>query len=215
MQKKRSHDTAFEGEMVEEMNVDSGQRRPTMREREPAAEDDIFIFNLREHWCLTHPEQANDILPEIMNGHNLVDFFDPDIEAHLDTLKEQKAAMEAAGVNEESDCTKDPDAHYPAFKEIREAVSRIRETRALCNLESRARKTVHKIRKELGERGSEVDMQKEGERGHAAKRAKRPRNSTLNPYREASTARASVPRWSSAVRDSKMLAKVSRSSTFA
>ncbi|KAF7233432.1 hypothetical protein EG68_10117 [Paragonimus skrjabini miyazakii] len=226
---KRSHDTVFEDEVVEKMNVDDEQRRPTMRERELAAGDDIFILNLREHWRLTHPEQANDIIPEIMNGHNLIDFFDPDIEARLDTLEKQEATMEAAGVYEESDWTKDPDANDPAFKEIRETAAKIREARALCVLESRARKnvrppqiprtarsvSVHKIRKELGERGLEVDMQKEGERGRAAKRAKRPRNSTPNPYREASIARASVPRSLSAVRDSKMLAKVSRLNTFA
>ncbi|KAF6777720.1 hypothetical protein AHF37_02681 [Paragonimus kellicotti] len=144
-------------------------------------------------------------------------------------IEKQEAAMEAAGVYEESDWTKDPDANDPAFKEIRETAAKIREARALCILESRARKnvrppqiprtarsvSVHKIRKELGERGLEVDMQKEGERGRAAKRAKRPRNSTPNPYREASIARASVPRSLSAVRDSKMLAKVNRLNTFA
>ncbi|CAL8090280.1 unnamed protein product [Calicophoron daubneyi] len=223
---KRNHEVIESVQTgVEKMVVDEEpKRRRTMRDRELEAGDEGFILNLREHWQLLHPEQANDIIPEIMDGHNLIDFFDADIEERLDVLEKQEADMEAAGVYEESDWTKDPDANDPKMKEVRETAAKIREARALRILESRARKnarppqiprtarsvSVHKIREELGERGLEVDMEEEGERGRSLKRIKRERNSAPNPHREASIAKASVPRSLSAVRDPKMHEKIER-----
>ncbi|VDP91868.1 unnamed protein product [Echinostoma caproni] len=193
---KRSHASAF-GTIV--ANSTENKKR-TLRDRELEAGDDGFILNLREHWQLKHPEHANDVIPEIMDGHNLIDFFDPDIEERLNELEKQETEMEAAGVYEESDWTKDPDANNPEMQEIRKTAAKIREARALRVLESRARKSVrtpkiprssrsvsvHKIRNELGELGLEVDLQDE----------------------VPSIARASVPRSISAVRDVKMLDKI-------
>ncbi|KER25450.1 GTP-binding domain protein [Opisthorchis viverrini] len=221
---KRSRTAAFGPEDGMEVEDDSVSSQPLMRERELAAGDDPFIINLREHWRIARPEQANDIIPEIMDGYNLIDFFDADIEERLNLLEKQEATMEAAGVYEESDWTKDPDADNPEMKKIRETAAKIREARAIRILESRARKhvrapqvprsarsvSVHKIRTDLGELGLDVDMEEEGERGRALKKMKRQRNSTPNPHREASIARASRPRSLSAVRDPKMQEKVQR-----
>ena len=33
-----------------------------------------------EHYDLKNPEEKNDIIPEIWEGHNIADFIDPDIE---------------------------------------------------------------------------------------------------------------------------------------
>lgn len=113
---KRTHAVAF----------DSQHNKPrTLRDRELEAGDDGFILNLREHWQLKHPQEANDIIPEILDGHNLFDFFDPDIEERLNELERQESEMEAAGLYEESDWTKDPDADDPKMQEIRKTASKL------------------------------------------------------------------------------------------
>ncbi|THD24254.1 Nucleolar GTP-binding protein 1 [Fasciola hepatica] len=217
---KRTHEVAFDSQ---------SEKRRTLRDRELAAGEDGFILNLREHWMLKHPHEANDVIPEILDGHNLLDFFDPDIEERLNELERQESKIEAAGLYEESDWTKDPDAHDPKMQEIRKTAAKIREARALLVLESRARKSirtpqiprssrsvsVHKIRRELGDHGLDVDLQDEAERGRSRKRARRDRNSSVNPHREASIARASIPRSISAVRDGKMLEKINHMDRFA
>ena len=41
----------------------------------------ILNFYFVEHWDLAKPEQKNDIIPEIWEGHNIADYIDPDIMA--------------------------------------------------------------------------------------------------------------------------------------
>ncbi|CAH8536784.1 unnamed protein product [Schistosoma turkestanicum] len=207
---------------------DPSKRCRTMRDRELEADpDEGFILNLREHWSIKHPEEANDIIPEIFNGHNLIDLFDPEIEEKLNALEEQEAALENAGFYDESELLKQE--NDPEMKKIKVTAAKIREARALRVLESRARKqvrrpqvprsarsvSVHKIHQDLGELGLEVDMHEQGERGRSLKRAVRSRNSTPNPHREASIARASVSRSRSGLRDDKMLDTVKRMSKIA
>lgn len=38
-----------------------------------------------------------DIIPEFMNGKNVADFIDPDIEARLEALEREEEALEAQG----------------------------------------------------------------------------------------------------------------------
>lgn len=91
-------------------------KRPmTMRDRE-LAEGDDFYLNLRDHWLLKNPHERNDIIPEIVDGHNIADFFDPDIEAKLNELEEQEKAMEEAGVYDEEE---DPDDADPEMQKLR------------------------------------------------------------------------------------------------
>ncbi|KAK4468052.1 hypothetical protein MN116_008227 [Schistosoma mekongi] len=207
---------------------DSFKRCRTMRDRELEADpDEGFILNLREHWRIKHPEEANDVIPEILNGHNLIDLFDDEIEEKLNALEEQETALDEAGFYDESELLKRE--NDPEMKKIKVTAAKIREARALRVLESRARKqvrrpqvprsarsvSVHKIRQELGELGLEMDMHEEGERGRSLKRAARARNSTPNLHREASIARASISRSRSGLRDEKMYENVKRLSKMA
>ena len=93
----------------------AAKRPVTLRERE-LAEGDDFYLNLRDHWLLKNPQERNDIIPEIMDGHNIIDFFDPDIEAKLNELEEQEKALEEAGIYDEE---VDPDDTNPEMQKIR------------------------------------------------------------------------------------------------
>jgi nucleolar GTP-binding protein len=58
----------------------------------------VYSFPLQRQWSLGRPEWADDMIPEIMDGKNIADFVDPDIEAKLDELEreeEERAALAA------------------------------------------------------------------------------------------------------------------------
>lgn len=43
----------------------------------------VFFFPIQEHFKLDDPNWKYDAVPEIMNGKNIFDFVDPDIERKL------------------------------------------------------------------------------------------------------------------------------------
>jgi len=55
-----------------------------------------FTFDYRTYWDLANPEHRFDTIPEIMDGKNVADFFDPDIEARLEELEREENELEAA-----------------------------------------------------------------------------------------------------------------------
>jgi len=55
----------------------------------------VFNYDLRNHWNLKHNEQKFDAIPEIVNGKNVADFIDPDIELRLAELEAEEEAIEA------------------------------------------------------------------------------------------------------------------------
>ncbi|VDK23355.1 unnamed protein product [Taenia asiatica] len=193
-------------------------KRPmTMRDRE-LAEGDDFYLNLRDHWLLKNPHERNDIIPEIVDGHNIADFFDPDIEAKLNELEEQEKAMEEAGVYDEEE---DPDDADPEMQKLRITAKKIREARALRILESQARKNKEKgrisrsekgvsgkqMKKELGKLGLPVDVSREVEQSRERRQAAAKRRAaSLSVARSeaahaAAVERSSRPRARSGVRD--------------
>lgn len=102
------------------MDIDSSdappvKKRMTLREKE-LAEGDDFYLNLRDEWLLRNPQERNDIIPEIIDGHNIFDYFDPDIEAKLNQLEEQEKQLEAAGLYDEQE---DPDLRDPEMQVLR------------------------------------------------------------------------------------------------
>lgn len=50
----------------------------------------VFNFPLQEHFILEKPEWKYDIVPEIMDGMNLIDYVDPDIEKKLAELEREE-----------------------------------------------------------------------------------------------------------------------------
>ncbi|GLC36542.1 hypothetical protein PLESTM_000458200 [Pleodorina starrii] len=55
----------------------------------------VYSADLRKHYSLADPEWKYDIMPEIMDGHNILDFVDPDIDAKLEELEREEAELEA------------------------------------------------------------------------------------------------------------------------
>lgn len=55
----------------------------------------VYSADSRKHYSLKDPAWRHDIMPEIVEGHNVLDFVDPDIEAQLEALEREEEAMAA------------------------------------------------------------------------------------------------------------------------
>jgi hypothetical protein len=54
----------------------------------------VYSADLRKHYDLKDPQWRYDIMPEVVNGHNIADFIDPDIDAKLAELEREEEEME-------------------------------------------------------------------------------------------------------------------------
>jgi len=55
------------------------------------------LINIAENYILANPEWKMDVIPEIMDGKNVADFIDPDIEEKLEALEREEEKLQAEG----------------------------------------------------------------------------------------------------------------------
>jgi nucleolar GTP-binding protein len=97
----------------------------------------VYNVDLRADYLLDDPAWKYDKVPEVLNGMNVADFIDPDIDAKLARLEEEEERLEAEGYYEsEEDLEDDEEA-----KVLRQA-DEIREQQALIRNEARLRKSL-------------------------------------------------------------------------
>lgn len=60
----------------------------------------VYSADMRKKWQLEDDSWKYDIMPEIMDGRNVADFVDPDIEAQLAQLEKEEDALAAAAALE-------------------------------------------------------------------------------------------------------------------
>ena len=94
----------------------------------------VFSADLRAGYQLADPAWRYDAIPELLDGHNVADFIDPEIEAKLLRLEEEEAALEAAGAYADTERPAGPDA-----RAFRERVALLRSRRTLRQMESRGK----------------------------------------------------------------------------
>jgi hypothetical protein len=56
----------------------------------------VYSQDLRELYDLKDPEWKFDIVPEVWEGHNIMDFVDPDIDAKLAQLEQEEEEEEVS-----------------------------------------------------------------------------------------------------------------------
>lgn len=80
------------------------ERRRTERDIE-AEQGGAGVYNcdFRKYYLLDHDEWKWDVIPEIMDGHNVADFVDPAIDERLAALDAEEAAREAAAEAEDAE----------------------------------------------------------------------------------------------------------------
>jgi nucleolar GTP-binding protein len=97
----------------------------------------VYNINLKKNYLLENDDWKNDKVPEILDGKNVYDFIDPDIEAKLAALEEEEEKLEADGYYDESDHMDDDEE-----AEIRYKADLIREKRQLIRNEAKMRKSL-------------------------------------------------------------------------
>eukprot|EP00004_Rigifila_ramosa_P017148 TRINITY_DN4144_c0_g1_i1.p1 TRINITY_DN4144_c0_g1~~TRINITY_DN4144_c0_g1_i1.p1 ORF type:complete len:677 (-),score=172.25 TRINITY_DN4144_c0_g1_i1:33-2063(-) len=111
------------------------EKRVTEREIEIAnGGPGVYNVDLKKYYQLRQPEWRYDIIPEIIDGHNIADFIDPEIEAKLDALEREQEALEADFANLPSDGDEDLD------EEERELLGAIRQRKSEIVTDHRLKK---------------------------------------------------------------------------
>ncbi|KAI5084765.1 hypothetical protein GOP47_0000934 [Adiantum capillus-veneris] len=95
----------------------------------------VYSANLRKKYLLADESWKEDIIPEIMDGHNIADFIDRDILQRLEEIEQEEGIREAREGEEESDMSEDELA-----PEEQEALDAIRRKKKKLLEEHRAKK---------------------------------------------------------------------------
>ena len=73
---------------------EAGERRRTEKDlQEENGGAGVYTQDVRKLWDLKDPSWKYDIMPEILDGHNIMDFVDPDIDAKLEALEREEEAL--------------------------------------------------------------------------------------------------------------------------
>uniref|UniRef100_A0A7S0NA15 Nucleolar GTP-binding protein 1 n=1 Tax=Pyramimonas obovata TaxID=1411642 RepID=A0A7S0NA15_9CHLO len=97
-------------EMVTEMRAkrEAGERRKTERDLQEAnGGAGVYSADFRKNYMLENDDWKYDIMPEILDGHNVLDFVDPDIEAKLDELEREEEELQRLAEEEGQDAMED------------------------------------------------------------------------------------------------------------
>lgn len=101
----------------------------------------VYSASLKKHYILANDEWKEDIMPEILDGHNVYDFVDPDILQRLEEL-EREEGLRQAGQGEDEDLEMD----LELTPEEKEALAKIRKKKSLLIQQHRIKKSTAESR---------------------------------------------------------------------
>lgn len=114
-------------------NDPTAMKRKTERDIELEQGDDYFL-DMRKNYMLDNPNEKYDRIPEILDGHNIADFIDPDILQKLDELEKEEQQFEAAGMY-------DSEPEDPEIIAMHSMANKIRAKKKLLRIESHNKKS--------------------------------------------------------------------------
>ncbi|KAJ2255428.1 Nucleolar GTP-binding protein 1 [Coemansia sp. RSA 455] len=94
----------------------------------------VYNIDLKKRYMLASDEWRHDVIPEIMNGKNVADFIDPDIEEKLAELEREEERLAAEGLYDSPDDSEDDEE-----RRIRDVARRIRQRKQIIAHESRVK----------------------------------------------------------------------------
>ena len=97
----------------------------------------VYNVDLKQSYLLADPSWNHDRVPEIINGKNVADFIDPDIDAKLAALEAEEEKLTAEGFYDS-----DEEVEDALDVDLREKAGLIRERREEIMNESRMRKSL-------------------------------------------------------------------------
>jgi len=87
----------------------------------------VYSLPLQAHWELKRPEWLDDMIPEIMDGKNIADYVDPDIEQRLEELEAEEEERAQLAELEQGDVEIDDEG----TSAVRQLASRIRKKKGV------------------------------------------------------------------------------------
>ena len=155
----------------------------------------VFNVDLKFNYLLANDEWKYDKIPEIMDGKNVADFIDPDIEEKLDALEREEERLIAEGFYESGEEMEDDE-----IEAINEAAAKLKERKSQIISEHRANKNRNRtaIPKKTAARASRLDdfekhLSSIGNKGtlnslreSKSRIAKRPRSEAVSKSRDRS-----------------------------
>lgn len=104
----------------------------------------VYSASLRKHYILADEEWKEDIMPEILDGHNVYDFVDADILQRLEELEREE------GLRLEAEAEAEDDALETDVRDLspeeREALAEIKKKKAMLIQEHRIKKSTAESR---------------------------------------------------------------------
>lgn len=123
---------------IKKFNKDDPTRRRLARDiEEENGGAGVFNIDLKQDYLLEDPDWKHDRVPEVLNGKNVYDFIDPDIESKLAALEEEEEKLEANGYYDSDGSVDDP---FDA--EIRMKADLIRQKRDEIMTEAKMKKSL-------------------------------------------------------------------------
>ena len=123
---------------MKKFNKDDPNRRRLAQEiEEENGGAGVFNVDLRQDYLLANDEWKHDRVPEVLNGKNVYDFIDPDIESKLEALEEEEEKLEANGYYDSDESVEDADEAF-----IRMKAGLIRKKRDQIMTEAKMRKSL-------------------------------------------------------------------------
>lgn len=97
----------------------------------------VFNIDLTEQYLLDRQDWKHDRIPEVLDGKNVYDFIDPDIEAKLEALEEEEERLERRGYYDSDESIEDAEE-----ANIRMQAGLIKEKRQLIRNEAKMKKSL-------------------------------------------------------------------------
>ncbi|KAL5528826.1 NOG1 [Sanghuangporus sanghuang] len=88
---KKRYDSNDSGRRLLERDIENSEGGPG-----------VYVVNLRKNYLLENDEWKLDTMPEIMDGKNITDFIDPDIEEKLEALEREEERLAEEGLYDEN-----------------------------------------------------------------------------------------------------------------
>ena len=139
----------------------------------------VYVCDYRKYYQLEDDEWKYDPIPEFMDGKNVMDFYDPDIEERLRALDEEEAALEQQGAyapeeDDDDEIDEDEMALFEAIKDkqtIARKSSRVDKPNVPRKVLSRNSRTEQSVKEQLEEVGLESEGVVEHTRGRKRTRS--------------------------------------------
>jgi nucleolar GTP-binding protein len=113
--------------------------RPRLAREIEEAEGGAGVYNvdLKDKYLLESDEWKHDKVPEILNGRNVADYIDPDIEAKLVELEAEEEKLQADGFYDSESSLEDAEEG-----QVRFMAEQIREKKVLMRNEARSKRSI-------------------------------------------------------------------------